>query len=215
MTSKKVSKKKSGKGQSEKKGWGIRLDQQELDLVNFCADSDDGREKLGSVHITKDYMEATDGSILVRLIYENPEGRNVPGEGIIVDLSGIRESMRVGSSVMLKGDLPCQAIAKTENWFVPVYKQEGDYKYPDTEGLIRSQKKISRSNKISFLFSVDRFKKIIDYAQKCGSSEIRVELTKAKNDEEYPPANISFYVEDEEKEVVCLLMPLRDFLRRD
>lgn len=221
MKRKIVVKKETGAEESKKK---LLLNKQSLEMVAF-ASKNQNRYHTNALHVTKDYVEATDGRILVRLSHPktaDPDGFPVtPGEPFdkidfmlpAGNIKGIKIPAKPFLPILLNACLSKEgemiSISTTDLEVMQTAKiRPIDGEFPDTEQSIdKSIDKEENNEWKMFTFNSDNLKILANYVSGRNGRE-QIPITFWIKDPE-GPVHFRFKFSDAGQEGRGVLMPMR------
>ena len=211
----KAKKPKKAKKKAVPKSWRITIGREEHYLKPFCALAEQYsyRPYLRCVRFTDNFSEATNGHLMARINYTKSPGIGFPEKGILVNPQDLKLDGKHPSPTAVfvqDGDNGGKVVGieKGEPFSRPVALVDND-EYPGTDSVYPTGKPDGMS-RTKIRFNPKYIKQIATFADRCGADALEIELVRHPQNETHPPSVFRFYNHDKTKEIVCLLMPLRD-----
>lgn len=201
----------------------LLLNKSSLEIIVF-ASKEQKRYNLNSLHVTKDYVEATDGSILVRLSHPKGDPDEFPitsGEPFdkidfalpIESIKGIKIPTKSPLPILLNSCLSKEGEAiniSTTNLdtMQTVKIRSVDGEFPDTEPIIDKSIDDKENNWLMFTLNSDTLKILTNYVSKQnGKPNIPITFWVKNSD---GPIHFRFRFFDTEQEGRGVLMPMKN-----
>jgi len=219
---KKIVVKKETESEEPKKK--LLLNKQSLEMVAF-ASKNQSRYHMNSLHVTKDYVEATNGHILVRLSHpktaDPDEFPVTPGEPFdkidfilpVESIKGIKIPPKIRLPILANACLSKEgemvSVSTTDLDIMQTAKvRPVDGEFPDTEQFIDKNIDEEEGNEWKmFTFNADNLKLLANYVSRQNGRE-QIPITFWIKDPE-GPIHFRFKFSDAEQEGRGVLMPMK------